>query len=120
MSSHQYALRPHKLLSMEGEIERETVKVSEIGHGQAVLVVLQVLKNIILSGKQVQGDASVFLICALIKTNPIGRWKESKDWSGFESVNYGVHTPRLKKTLVFVSVLLQMASQEVRLPASED
>nr|CAD7200981.1 unnamed protein product [Timema douglasi] len=47
----------------------------------------------------VQGNASVFLICALIKTNPIGRWKESKEWSGFESVNYGVHTPRLKKTL---------------------
>nr|CAD7265567.1 unnamed protein product [Timema shepardi] len=41
-------------------------------------------------------------VCALIETNPIGRWKESKEWSGFESMNYGVHTPRLKKTLVFV------------------
>nr|CAD7267333.1 unnamed protein product [Timema shepardi] len=34
------------------------------------------------------------------ETNPIGQWKESKEWSGFDSVNYGVHAPRLKKTLV--------------------
>nr|CAD7572716.1 unnamed protein product [Timema californicum] len=48
---------------------------------------------------QVQDNSSVCLIYALKETNPIGRWKESKEWSGFESVNYRVHTSRLKKTL---------------------